>query len=281
MQPSKSPRQQRNYQFQSMEPDYHESSTLNQSMDLMKMAAMMNYSKSQANYNDYYHTPEKNSMPNPMYAQQQWANNQNMNYYGMQPQMNYPNQKPNFMNSQNFEMNQNYDSSGFRHSQPMEDHNPFTPTRRDMDPNEMHKPQMHDQQPNMASPEGAEIKIEEQVKAPSPEQPKVEPKPNPDDERELPVIAKAKAQELAEKETEKTAEKPRPTIQDNNGSTTPPKSGFNVDDISIQTKKLTFEELLAQHLKDGDLKDEEHIFGKQKKTQSKYTQEGELQIIIL
>lgn len=270
-----SPRQQRNCQFQSMEPDYHESSTLNQSMDLMKMAAMMNHSKNQSSYSDYYHTPEKNIMVNPMFAQQQWVNNQNMNYRGMQPNMNYSQQKPNYMKAQSFEMNQNYDSSGQRHSHMMEEHNPFTPPRREIDPNGMTQAQVHIQDPNMASAEAPEIKIEEQVKAQSPEQPKVEPKPNPEDERELPVIAKAKAQEIIEKESEKTAEKPRPVAHEKNGNTTPPKSGFNVDEISIQTKKLTFEELLAQHLKDGDLKDEEQIFGKQKNTKSMNTQKGE------
>jgi hypothetical protein len=38
---------------------------------------------------------------------------------------------------------------------------------------------------------------------------------------------------------------------------------FNVDDIPIQTKKLTFEELLAQNLINENSNEEEDIFGKQ------------------
>lgn len=40
---------------------------------------------------------------------------------------------------------------------------------------------------------------------------------------------------------------------------------FSFDDIPIQSKKLTFEELLAQNLKNEDQKNEDHIFGKNTK----------------
>jgi superfamily I DNA and RNA helicase len=46
-------------------------------------------------------------------------------------------------------------------------------------------------------------------------------------------------------------------------------SDFNIDDIPIQSKKLTFEELLAQNLKNEDMKSEENVFGKQVKGKPK------------
>ena len=122
----------------------------------------------------------------------------------------------------------------------------------------------------------SEIKIEEQVKASTPREISVENLPKEINSKPVTQEKKDEEQTQAKGEEKATESKPipfdeqpvgKPNLDQKPVGVNKPEpaksSGVNVDDIPIATKKLTFEELLAQNLQKES--DPDGIFGKKKK----------------
>ena len=272
-----------------MEQEMYGTSTLNQSLDLMKMAAMMNNSRTSRPPMMSYNQPPNYGMMNQMYMQPE-MDQQYMAYQAMQNQMmaqkpapaqqlprlrsfdlpvdnntansslqvtpRKPEQEVSFRQHQVHEGGQQqHVKEDDRRPQPHNRHSeaPLHPMERiNVFPPAENKNEVLHQQAHSQ-------KNIEQLRSSSNNIPKLLPEENAEEDD-----AKAEVNQ------EITPQKPVQT-----------KADYSVDDIPIQTKKLTFEELLAQNLKNENMKDEQQIFGKQVKTKDRKSRESKSNIKII
>jgi len=239
---------------------YFDTSTLNQSMNLMKLASGENPSQnSQPRFNQSMHQNQMNATDNFRFVENPQIRNSIKT-----PQKDLDMLDGQFQRSSTISTEHHYSLSNQVSPQFAIHENPFkksNPQNFSISPEIMFEKKASLVQTNQKSPEVDQVARKSSLS----QKASIDVEPSPRVEAKSTKWIPDTVNEKAERMQNSYDEMPLPTHKRQPTS----HSDFNIDDIPIQSKKLTFEELLAQNLKNEDMKSEENVFGKQVKGKPK------------